>query len=101
MNGGSTKSFVLVSCLCLFALACDNRREPVKNIPPDLTGFWKWRCSDAWGVQIKKQTGSLFSVSFCGPGGCFEPGTWMPNTPIVGDPQYRYINPATLEIQHG
>lgn len=101
MNGGSTKSFVLVSCLCLFALACDNRREPVKNIPPDLTGFWKWRCSDAWGVQIKKQTGSLFSVSFCGPGGCFEPGTWMPNTPIVGDPQYRYINAATLEIQHG
>ena len=25
----------------------------------------------------------------------------MPNTPIVGDPRYRYINPTTLEIQHG
>jgi hypothetical protein len=101
MNGGSTKFFVLVSYLCLFALACNNRRESLKNIPPDFTGFWKWRCSDAWGVQIKKQTGNLFSVSFCGPGGCFEPGTWMPNTPIVGDPQYHYINPTTLAIQHG
>lgn len=101
MNGGSTKFFVLVLYLCLFALACNNRRESVKNIPPDFTGFWKWRCSDDWGVQIKKQTGALFSVSFCGPGGCFEPGTWMPNTPIVGDPQYHYVNPTTLAIQHG
>jgi len=101
MNGGSTKFFVLVSCLCLFALACNNRRESVKNIPPDFTGFWKWRCSDDWGVQIRKQTGNLFSVSFCGPGGCFEPGTWMPNTSIAGDPKYHYINPTTLAIQHG
>ncbi len=100
MNG-RTRSFVLVSCLCLFALACNHRRESVKNMPPDFTGFWKWRCSDDWGVQIKKQTGNLFSVSFCGPGGCFEPGTWMPNTPIAGDPQYHYINPTTLAIQHG
>ena len=70
-------------------------------MPPDFTGFWKWHCSEDWGVQIKKQTGNLFSVSFCGPGGCFQPGTWMPNTPIVGDPQYHYINPTTLAIQHG
>jgi hypothetical protein len=101
MNGGSTRFFVLVLSLCLFALACNSRRESVKNIPPEFTGFWKWRCSDAWGVQIKKQTGNLFSVSFCGPGGCFEPGTWMPNTPIDGDPKYHYINPTTLAIQHG
>jgi hypothetical protein len=86
--------------LCLFPLACTARAEPVST-PPDFTGFWKWRCSDEWGVQIKKQTGNLFSVSLCGPGGCFEPGTWMPNTPIVGDPQYRSINPTTLAIQHG
>jgi hypothetical protein len=72
--------------------------DSMKNAPPDFTGFWKWRCSDAWGVQIKKQAGNLFLVSFCGPGGCFEPGTWKPNTPIVGDPQYHYINPTTLAI---
>ncbi len=102
MNGGSTKFFVLVSYLCLFALACNNHRESVKNMPLDFTGVWKWHCSDDWGVQIKRQAGNLFSVSFCvGPSGCFEPGTWMPNTPIVGDPQYRYINPTTLANQHG
>lgn len=66
--------------------------------PPDFTGFWKANCSDAFGVQIKKQPDSLFSVSFCGPGGCFEPGQWTPNTPIIGDPKYRIINATTLEI---
>lgn len=68
------------------------------HIPVDFTGFWKARCSDAFGVQIKKQPGNLFSVSFCGPGGCFAPGTWMPNTPIVGDPQYLIYNPTTIAI---
>jgi hypothetical protein len=67
--------------------------------PTDFTGFWKSRCSDAWGVQIERQTANLYAVSFCGPAGCFEPGTWMPNTQIVGDPKYRYINPTALEIQ--
>lgn len=85
--------------LCLVALACGDRNVSVQNTPPDFTGFWKWRCSDAWGVQIKEQTGNLYSVSFCGPGGCFEPGKWMPNTPILGDPKYQLINPVTLEIQ--
>jgi hypothetical protein len=98
MNRGSRQFFVF---LCLLALACSARAELVGNTPPDFTGFWKWHCSDAWGVQIKKQTGNLFSVSFCGPGGCFEPGAWMPNTPIVGDPRYNSINPTTLAIQHG
>jgi hypothetical protein len=87
--------------LCLLTLACSNGADSVKSKPADFTGFWKARCSDAFGVQIKKQVGNLFSVSFCGPGGCFEPGAWTPNTPIVGDPQYRSINPTTLEIQHG
>ena len=72
--------------------------EPAKNTPPDFTGFWKARCSDAFGVQIRKQPGNLFSVSFCGPGGCFDPGEWMPNTPIVGDPQYHIYNPTTIAI---
>jgi hypothetical protein len=91
----------VASCLFLFALACNKHRDSVNGVVPDFTGFWKWHCSEDWGVQIKKQTGNLFSVSFCGPGGCFEPGTWMPNTPIIGDPLYHYINPTTLAIQHG
>ena len=67
----------------------------------DFTGFWKVNCSDAFGVQIKPQGEKLYSVSFCGPGGCFAPGTWTPNTTIVGDPHYRVLDPKTLEIQHG
>jgi hypothetical protein len=101
MNRGSAQFFVLISYLCLLPLACSSRTEPAKNTPPDFTGFWKARCSDAFGVQIKKQTGNLFSVSFCGPGGCFDPGAWMPNTPIAGDPQYHIYNPTTIAIQHG
>jgi len=95
------QSFVLLSCLCFLTLACNDRRKSAQSAPPDFTGFWKWHCSDAWGVQIKKQTGNLFSVSFCGPGGCAEPGEWMPNTPIIGDPRYRSINSTTLAFQHG
>src|SRR5882724_2084247 len=91
---------IIATCLsafaasCLFLVAACNR-------PTDFTGFWKANCTDAFGVQIKKQTGNLFSVSFCGPGGCFAPGEWMPNTPIVTDPKYRILNATTLEIQYG
>ena len=99
MKRGSAQFFVLVSYLCLFPLACSKRTDPAR--PPDFTGFWKARCSDAFGVQVKRQPGNLFSVSFCGPGGCFGPGAWMPNTPIAGDPQYHIYNPTTIAIQHG
>jgi hypothetical protein len=78
---------------CIFLVAACNR-------PADFTGFWKVNCTDAFGVQIKKQPANLFSVSFCGPGGCFAPGEWLPNTPIVGDPKYRVLNPTTIEIRH-
>lgn len=81
------------SALCLFLVAACNK-------PADFTGFWKTSCTDAFGIQIKKQTGNLFSVSFCGPGGCFAPGQWMPNSPIVGDPKYRVLSPTTIEIGH-
>ena len=72
MNRWFKQCFVLLSCLCFLTVACNNRTEPVKSTPPDFTGFWKGRCSDAFGVQIKKQTENLFSVSFCGPGGCLR-----------------------------
>src|SRR5208283_5004210 len=76
MNMRRTALVFLV--LCVFLVAACKR-------PVDFTGFWKVNCSDAFGVQIKKQPGNLFSVSFCGPGGCFAPGEWMPNTSIPGD----------------
>jgi len=89
MKSRLTAFVFLASCIFLVA-AC--------NRPADFTGFWKVNCTDAFGVQIKKQSGNLFSVSFCGPGGCFAPGKWMPNTPIIGDSKYRVVNPTTIEI---
>jgi|SRR6267154_1857894 len=90
MNGRRV-AFVFLA-LCYFLVAACRR-------PADFTGFWKASCSDAFGIQIKKQPGQVFSVSFCGPGGCFKPGEWMPNTPLIGDPKYRVINANTIEIE--
>jgi hypothetical protein len=92
---------VVVSYVCVLTAACSDRSEPAESTATDFSGFWKASCTDAFGVQIKKQPGNLFSVSFCGPGGCFEPGKWMPNTPILGDHKYQLTNPKTLAIQHG
>lgn len=65
----------------------------------DFTGFWKADCADAFGVQIKPHGGKNYSVSFCGPSGCFDPGVWKPNTPIAGDSAYRIIDAKTIEIR--
>jgi len=65
----------------------------------DYTGFWKRNCSDGFGVQIKPADGALYSVSFCGPGGCFAPGTWTPDTRIEGDPNYKVISPKEIGIR--
>ncbi|MGZ5035816.1 MAG: hypothetical protein ACXWG1_02745 [Usitatibacter sp.] len=61
-------------------------------------GFWKQPgCADRFGLAIAPE-GSLYSVSFCGPGGCFAPGTYRPNTKLVGDPGYRIIDKDTIEV---
>jgi hypothetical protein len=62
-------------------------------------GFWKdGHCNDEFGLSIAPAGPKMYSVSFCGPGGCFEPGTYRPNTPIVGDPAYQVIDNNTLGI---
>lgn len=65
----------------------------------DYTGFWKGDCSDGFGIQIKLAENQLYSVSFCGPGGCFKPGEWTPNTLIEGDPKYNVISPSELGVK--
>lgn len=65
----------------------------------DYTGFWKGDRSDNFGVQIKPAENQLYSVSFCGPCGCFKPGEWTPNTRIEGDPKYKVISPVELGIK--
>ncbi len=65
----------------------------------DYTGFWKPACTDDYGIQIKKANGNQYSISFCGPGGCFEPGCWTPNSTIDGDPKYSIISPEKIGIR--
>lgn len=62
-------------------------------------GFWKNNCADGFGLAINMIDEGLYSVSFCGPGGCFEPGTYRPNTSLVGDPNYKIINENQIEVK--
>lgn len=72
---------------------------PLDSWGADYTGFWKGNCSDGFGVQIKPAGDQMYSVSFCGPGGCDEPGEWTPNTRIEGDPNYKVISPEKMDIR--
>ncbi|HLA79120.1 MAG TPA: hypothetical protein VJU18_16200 [Vicinamibacteria bacterium] len=58
-------------------------------------------CDDDFGLKIEPAAGDLYPISFCGPGGCFEPGTYRPNSPIFGDQAYRVIDGNTLEVLGG
>ena len=63
------------------------------------TGFWKTDCSLAFGLQIAPVQGKLYSVSFCGPGGCFDPDTYRPNTTIDGDPFYEVVSKSEIGVK--
>ena len=64
-----------------------------------LAGFWKSSCTDDFGFAIEPAAATTYSIVFCGPGGCFPPGSYRPNTTLVGDPAYRLIDTNTIEIQ--
>lgn len=60
-------------------------------VAPDLSGVWKADCDHNFGVQIDKVPNSeVYSLNFCGPGGCSNDGQWRPNSPILGDSAYEY-----------
>jgi len=83
------------------AKTADSAAWPAGRPKPNLSGFWKDHCEDAFGLKIEPAGGELYSISFCGPGGCFEPGTYRPNSAIVGDESYRVIDADTLEVLGG
>ncbi|MEG4025531.1 tetratricopeptide repeat protein, partial [Microcoleus sp. S13C4] len=65
-----------------------------------LAGFWKsGDCSHDFGLAIAPAGEGLYSISFCGPGGCFVPGTYRPNSPLVGDRSYRVVNNNTIDVE--
>jgi hypothetical protein len=99
-----------VCTLVTVSLVACSRHEPppvmpsvAASIPRPSThpfaGLWKdEHCDDDFGLAIAPAGPQLYSVSFCGPGGCFEPGTYRPNTTLVGDPMYRIIDQSTIEV---
>jgi len=62
-------------------------------------GFWKNKCSENFGLAIDKADNGFYSVSFCGPGGCFKPGTYRPTTKIIGDSAYKVIDNNTIQVE--
>ncbi|MBE5313807.1 MAG: hypothetical protein H4O13_00205 [Xanthomonadales bacterium] len=83
--------------------ACDppNRLAEQAAVPTEAhpyAGFWKeGSCAAEFGLAIAPAD-ERYSVSFCGPGGCFAPGTYRPNTKLVDDQQYRIIDNDTIEV---
>jgi hypothetical protein len=63
-------------------------------------GFWKpYDCTPSFGLAISPaRRPGLYSVSFCGPGGCFKPGTYRPDTTLVNDEKYWVIDLNTIEV---
>ncbi len=63
-------------------------------------GFWKAHdCTASFGLAISPAgKPGLYSVSFCGPGGCFKPGTYRPDTTLVNDEKYWVIDLNTIEV---
>jgi hypothetical protein len=46
-----------------------------RDASKDFTGFWKEKCEEPVGLQIMHYgTNGEYSIAFCGPGGCGDPG---------------------------
>jgi hypothetical protein len=99
---------IFASCILLSGNSVlaqlDKERVAEKTAVPTMThpyaGFWKEPgCADRFGLAIAPVDRALYSVSFCGPGGCFTPGTYRPNTKLIGDPHYRLIDNNTIEVR--
>jgi hypothetical protein len=100
--------FFCLAALLLPACSSGQAEQPGLNQPPSpapteshpYSGFWAddGHCDEGFGLVIAPAGAGVYSVSFCGPGGCFEPGTYRPNTPLVGDSGYELINPDTIGV---
>ena len=67
----------------------------------DFTGFWKDHCADPYGFQIKPYKDGLYTVRFCGPGGCDDSPDAAVATPIDGDPGYEVVSAAEIREKQG
>ena len=71
-------------------------RDPSRNF----TGLWKPGCGDEAALQIKPVgDAGMYSVSLCTTSGCFEPGTYRPNSFINGDPHYKVVSDMEIQVE--
>lgn len=98
-----TTAFYVVGAQYGLSPTHDPERIAEKSAIPSethpLAGFWKSSPTDNFGLAIAPAEGNLYSVSFCGPGGCFKPGTYRSDTPLVGDEDYQVISTDTLLVR--
>jgi hypothetical protein len=71
----------------------------VSSADENFTGFWKSNCENPFGLQIMPTKDGQYSVSFCGPGGCFKPGAYRANTKIKDDPAYQVVDATHIKVQ--
>ena len=93
---------LLLITIVASTVACGDEPATIAaNVPSShpLSGYWKdGHCDDDFGLLIAPAGDRVYSISFCGPGGCFEPGTYRRNSPIVGDPDYRPAGEGQLYV---
>ena len=102
------KALLLLIIIVFITIGCDSPRVDSKKTSANIQsfleldenypfiGFWKKNCSDNYGLAIEKDGDGLYSVSFCGPGGCMKSET---NTSLTNDPAYRIIDENTIEVK--
>jgi len=74
-------------------------KEARSSAAHPLGGFWKTDLKHTHGLAIGPAGEETYFISFCGPGGCFEKGTYRGNTEIYGDDDYKVIDINTIEIK--
>ena len=72
----------------------------VRDASHDFTGLWKQSCADESALQIKPAgDNGMYSVSFCSASGCFDPGTYRPNTFVTGDTHYKVTSDNEIQVE--
>ena len=67
------------------------------DLPPETSfaGFWKEDCSQNFGVAIDEVATDVYTITFCGPGGCAQTG---PARSLRSDPGVRLLSPDHIVL---
>jgi hypothetical protein len=70
-----------------------------RDASKDFTGFWKTKCENAFGLQVKHcGKDGKYSIVFCGPGGCGDPEEGR-KTFISKDIHYQVVSEDEIKEQ--